>query len=422
MDSRKQRIWVIWGAVIILVLTFGTLTAQESEAYTDTTDLTEHLRGTLNTISLLTKSDSLPVFYLFLDTLYCPAQGVKCVLETKKGIQEKYSDINGEVLFWVARRQRFKIEFNVYSGQPVNCYSSATGCIEIGDSADVVDFGFFESVGLVFKLMRRTRQAPLKISYGMPEVWGQGIRVLYPEGYKKEAEEILEQQIKCKEVIDSLFRMRLMPLKFVIEDEHAPSGFRFDGAWSVSPSKNSEFVLGMPSHEWVESSFGNIYLGESSEYDTRWIGDGLANYAMFELERLYNPDGNFLLHNEELMGFDPEKTYDLRTWEGGEVTDFEGGKSVGLAGYLIAPYFWAKVVEKSGNRELIPAFLKEYRLSEDKSSEAAIGILTELSGLDIEQELVITGQEFRENVSRYWPQPDSVDGDDSAGKTDEATK
>ncbi|TKJ43004.1 hypothetical protein CEE36_05830 [candidate division TA06 bacterium B3_TA06] len=410
--ENKTRITGLAVGMALLVSSAVPLSAGDVQNYTDTTELTEHLKGKLKSISALTKSDSLPVFYLFLDTFYNPAEGVKCVLETRRGREEKYSDKNGEVLFWVPRSQRSKVKFNAYCSQPVNHYSSAMGCVPIGDSTEVVNLGFFGSIRLILKLMRETRQAPLKMSYGMPEIEGEGIRVLYPEKYKSEAEVILEHEKKCKAVIDSILRMRLMPLKVVIEEEQAPFGLHFDGGWWTTARMQSGFVLGTLPHEWVETSLGVIYLDVTSDYSTRWIGDGLANYTMFEIEKRYHPIGLSYLHNEEWSGYDPEKTYDLKTWKGGDVTDLGGGRSVGMFGYLIAPYFWAKVVEKSGNPQLIPQFLEELRASENKSSDTAIAILSRLSGLDIASELVITGSELRENFGRYWPSPDTATGSD----------
>lgn len=410
--ENKTRITGVAVGMALLVSSAVPLSAGDVQNYTDTTELTEHLKGKLKAISVLTKSDSLPVFYLFLDTLYNPAEGVKCVLETRRGIQEKYSDKNGEVLYWVKRSQRSKVKFNAYCNQPVNHYSSARGCIEIGDSTKVMNLGFFGSIGLILKLMRETRRAPLKMSYGMSEIEGEGIRVLYPEKYKSEAEVILEHEKKCKAVIDSILRMRLMPLKVVIEEEQAPFGLRFDGGWWTTARMDSGFVFGMVPHEWVEASLGMIYLDAIyGDYNTRWIGDGLANYAMYEIEKRHNPRELSYQYKEVWSKVETNMVYDLKTWKGGSFTDLGGG-SVSFSGYNLAPYFWAKVVEKSGNPQLIPQFLEELRASEDKGSDTAIAILSRLSGLDIATELVITGSEFRENVGRYWPNPDTAAGSD----------
>ena len=108
----------IWGTAIILMLSLGVLTAQQTEAYTDTTDLTEKIRETLVFVKKINKSDSLPVFAMFYDSVGEPIQGVKLEVETKKAQLEGISDENGEVVLWVSRKDRRKIKARAHGYQP----------------------------------------------------------------------------------------------------------------------------------------------------------------------------------------------------------------------------------------------------------------------------------------------------------------
>ncbi len=394
----------IWGTAILLMLSAGVLTAQQTEPYTDTTDLTDYTKAILRSISKITKSDSLPIFFQFYDTLYQPAPGVLCVVQTKNDSLELLSDENGEMLYWVPRKDRSKIRFHVYSHQPVHTCFPLTG----SGYSESGNLGLMGSFRVFLKILWASRHAPLLISYGMPELKEEGIRVLYPEEYNVEARQVLDEVKLGKAVIDSTLHMRLKPLKVVLKKETSIFELHVGGGWWTTPEIDSGYVFGTIPHEWVESSLGSIY-----NVDGRWIADGLANYVAFTICKLYYPEELSSLHSVDWPGYDPDKTYDLRTWKEAQIINLRGGRSVDVFGYLLAPYFWAKAVEKSGNPELIPQFLEAYRVSEDKSSDTAIAILSRLSGLDIEAEMVITGKEFRENVRRYWPEPPSSSVDES---------
>ena len=174
------------------------------------------------------------------------------------------------------------------------------------------------------------------------------------------------------------------------------------GGWAVSPASRAGFDIfkftTLP-HEWVESSLSDYY-GVYKDPSTRWIGDGLANYIAYEISKQLFPE---MTRYSRIDHKDTSEVYDLRTWTQGELEKFAGGGSVGYKGYDLAPYFWAKVVDKSGNPQIIAEFLAEFREAEDKSQQSAIDILSRLSGLDVNQELVISGKEYLENISRYWP-------------------
>lgn len=395
MDRKKPWMGVLWGAVILLALTFSAATAQEAETYTDTTDLTDKTRAIHEGLSKLSKSGSLPIFLQFYDTLYAPAQGVMYVLETESGRLEHISDDNGEVLFWVPRRKFSVIKAYAYSHGPIESKSSLATCVELPS------LGFFG----ILRAFLKIRNVPIETGEGMPELKEDGIRVLYPPGHEDDARRVLSSLKQSKAVIDSTLNTGLTPLKVILGESADPKIYVGGALGTAVDPTNRQLFWAIP-HEWVETSLHDHYgIYEDPTSQTRWIGDGLANYAAFEIEKRYCPEELSQLYDEFLLGDDPDRVVDLRTW--GEATwmNLAGGRSVGAAGYVYAPYFWAKAVEKSGNPELIPEFLEEFRQSEDKSSEAAIAILTELSGLDIEAEMVITGREFRDNVGRYWPEP-----------------
>jgi len=391
---------VIWGTAILLMLSAGVLTAQQTEPYTDTTDMTEKVRGILGFVTKINNSDSLPVFVMFYDSVGEPVPGVKLEVETRKAQLEGISDENGEVVLWVSRKDRRKIKSMAYGHQP---FMQSFSWTFSGVSKS-------EHVGLltIFRVLREARNIPIITGEEMKEIKEGKIRILYPAGYEEGAEITLDAMIRGKAVIDSVVGMRLVPFKAILSANPSFT-LHAGGGWGIGPEPDSSRLFGSFIHEWVEISLDRLYeiYDDDEVIYTRWIGDGLANYAGFTVSGLYYPRRLDQLYDEEHPGYDPDKTYDLKKWKSPTVTNPQGGRSVGLFGYMIAPYFWAKAVEKSGNPELIPQFLEAYRVSEDKSSDTAIAVLSRLSGLDIEEEMVITGKEFRENVGRYWPEPPS---------------
>lgn len=405
MNQKKWRPGVILVGVMLVVATAG---AQETEPYTDTSDMTGKVREMLGFVSKINKSDSLPVFVIFYDSVGEPIPGVKLELETKKAHLECTSDENGEVVLWVSRNDRRKTKAIAYGHQPLKGVFPWT----FSGESKSKHVGIFT----LFRVLREARNMPIVTGEGLEELKDGNIRVLYPAGYEEGAEITLDAMIRGKAVIDSVVGMRLAPFKVIL----SPNSFlrlHAGGGWGMGPEPDSSDLFGMFVHEWVETSLDKLYgVDYDNEDNIRWIGDGLANYAGFTVSELFYPRRLGELYDEEHPGYDPDKTYDLKKWKSPTVTNPQGGRSVGFFGYMIAPYFWAKVVEKSNNPELIPQFLEEYRAAEDKSSENAIIILTRLSGLDIEEELVITGKEYRENIGRYWPEP--LSGSDENTESD----
>jgi hypothetical protein len=71
--------------------------------------------------------------------------------------------------------------------------------------------------------------------------------------------------------------------------------------------------------------------------------------------------------------------------------------------YYLSAYFWEKIVDKSGRKDVIKVFLERFAKLEDKNLEQTLQILSEITGLDIRNELVITGEEFTTTITKYWP-------------------
>lgn len=379
MRPRRLPAKGILGGIILLGLTTSIAMADtNSSLYPVKTPV--GVKGTLEDIAnLCSTSDSLPVLIQFYDSLCTPQEGVLCTLSVGARKMEKRSDANGEVLFWVSAKElASKIEGMAYSEYPIR-----------------------KSCGMLVNPLvgwLKTQGQPVnyETGAGMLEIKDGNIRVLYPEGYDKAALEAMTAFKQAREVISRTTNMQLIPFKFVITDKPNVGVFVSSMGATGSPSNDDKYLY-YP-HEWVEVSLDDNYgIYDDSYADCRWIGDGLANYLAFEICRQFYPYG-FSYITGHMAYIEPDTVYDLRSW------------STGWGGYASAPYFWAKVVSKSGNPEIIAEFLQEFKAQDDKSRQKAVAILSSLSGLDIDSELVISGKEFRENVTRYWPAPIPPEG------------
>ncbi|TKJ43962.1 hypothetical protein CEE36_02255 [candidate division TA06 bacterium B3_TA06] len=383
------------GGIILLLLTVPIAIAGEtSSSYPE--KKTIPVKGILNFISqYCTSADSLPILVQFYDSLNRPEPGVLCTLTIGSEKLARTSDDNGEVLFWVPSAEiSSEIECVAYSRRPIE------------HSYEV------EVSPLVDWLISQGKEVGFETGVGLPELADDGIRVLYPEGREEEAHKMMATLKEEKKIIQSITKMRLMPRKIILTDKPEIAVFVGGGGLPLASGSFMNILIyeALP-HEWVEGSLSKNYqIYEDST--NRWIGDGLANYIAFEIcKRFYLPALRDLYR---LSHEDSGKVYDLRSWlragvekraskEGRELPKGTGTTYVGWKGYALAPYFWAKVIDKSGDSLIIAKFLEEFRKAEDKRSQNAIAILERLSGLDINKELVITGKEYIENVNRYWP-------------------
>lgn len=358
--------------------------------YPETTSLSLEVKENLEALSHFAAGDSLPLMFRFYDTLYEHKPGVLCVLTHKSTRFEGFSNDKGEVLFWVPRARNYsKVNCAAYSDEPIEPIVQVSGSLHASGAAEILElllmwFG-------VKKMDVVTGEGLLVLKAGM-------IEVHYPEGHEEEARQLMAELKKGERVIDSLTHMRLKPLSIIMRDSFYV-GVSV-GGMCTSFEPDSARVYGTFPHEWVEGGIEHCY-GAYDDSLNRWIGDGIANYIAFEICKRFYPRS--LLDRGGSFYKNPERVHDLRTWTTATIAKPLGGWNVSFKGYDLAPYFWAKVVDKSGNPQIIAQFLAEFLEAEDKSQQNAIAILSRLSGLDIDSELVISQKEFTENVDRYWP-------------------
>lgn len=305
-----------------------------------------------------------------------PDQVCTLLVRTKETIVlEEVSDDFGQVIFWIPPpKRKSEYELRISTKLPVYPKISYTS----GDLADP-RYGFETGENL-----------PV-LKYGI-------IKVLYPKGYKQEAVQIMQALKEGERIIHTISKMELEPLKIIMSEN--PEAIQVGGWGSALKPRYTEKYEIWP-HEWVESSLSHFY----KIYDdpkNRWIGDGLANFFAFEICSEFYPSCLSNLKNKVPI-VDTNKYYDLRLWHTGSLKDFHAVNTVGITGYFISPFFWAKVIEKSQNPQIIAEFLTEYKKQEDKNQKTAIQLLSRLSGLDIDKEMVITGKEYLNNIAKYWP-------------------
>ncbi len=384
----------ILGGIILLGLTTGIAMADvvysthaclSTESGATSVDVKEDVLDALLDTWLPIKGDSLPVLIQFYDSLDRPQPEVPCTLTIGSSKHAQSSDKNGEVLFWVRGENAGEnILCNAYPDHPVEAY-----------------YLVFVSLGTQMDMFA-SKKAYFLTGAGMPELRDGGVRVLYPEGYEEEARQVLDIFTREKKIIESAVGIKLLPFKAILRDSSS-SGISV-GGYGLPLTIGGNYIdvqtYEIFPHEWVETSLRHYYhIYDDTINLCRWIGDGLANYAAVEICMQLYP-----LYLQQLSA----GIHEYRESE--QIYDLLDRSAVGYKRYDLAPYFWAKVVDKSGNPGIIPEFLEEFRRSEDHTSQNAVALLSRLSGLDIGKELVITGQEYAENVTRYWPVPIPPEG------------
>ncbi|MEA3311985.1 MAG: hypothetical protein U9Q76_07175, partial [candidate division WOR-3 bacterium] len=401
---RKWNKWILGGIILLLltnsvatadmVIQLHTLLSPESNSIN-----VDNLINELSQLPSTALGDSLPVMIQFYDSLNRPEPGVLCNLTVRSKKFKQISNQSGEVLFWIPSE---KISKRIKCTAHPNRSIEALSLIFVSQQTGLqIAFG---------------REVVFETGEGLLELKDDGIRVLYPEKQEVQAREIIAVLKEEKEIIERATRMRLHPLKITLADERdlglCVGGYGLPLQQGQSYTNVAKYKV-FP-HEWVEVSLV-INYGIYEDSTNRWIGDGLANYVALEVCKQFYPR-----HLQQVaIGIyeyrESSQVYDLRSWltssaerrasKKGRVPKGKGTISVGSDGYDLAPYFWAKVVDKSGNPEIIADFLAEYQQQEDKNQQNAIAILSRQSGLDIDKELVISGKEYLENVNRYWPIP-----------------
>lgn len=381
--------------IVLLLLTLNGAYAQTTASPFPESKAIEGVDNLIITLSRYCNDDSLPVVFLFHDSLLKPEPGVLCSLTVGSTTFSRTSDDNGEVFFWIPSNMATEeVECLAYSLQPVK------------HSIITITFPWVLS-------MSGGEPVSVEAGAGYLEIADDELRVLYPDGYKAQAFKMMNVLKKEKDIISDRTEMKLLPWKLILSNK--PFLAFSVGGYALTPSPTDyEKYYPLP-HEWVEISLAKVYR-IYDDSTNRWIGDGLANYISFETCKQFYPQLFNNYANQRAMCRDSGHVYDLRSWltvgaerqieeMGLDMPKGVGSTPVGYDGYYLAPYFWAKVIDKSGDPKVIAKFLEEYRKQEDKSSRNAIAILSRLSGLDINKELVISGAEYAEDVNRYWPIP-----------------
>jgi hypothetical protein len=163
-------------------------------------------------------------------------------------------------------------------------------------------------------------------------------------------------------------------------------------------------------HEKIESILDKCF-DLYKDKTNRFVGDGLAELIRLELMALFWPENFYRLSQifADCFG-SSNKVYNLANWRIFEPEDitFKAIESTRLAVpeewkfYYVAPYFWAKIIDKSKNPSLIKDFIKELRNSKDRSQKGVIKILERLTRLNIKKELKISAEEIYNNICKYW--------------------
>ncbi|NLI98645.1 formylglycine-generating enzyme family protein, partial [bacterium] len=335
--------------------------------------------------------DSLPIQVQFFDSLDNVVAGIPCTLTVAGEKYGKLTDYRGEVIFWISRsKAKEGTVFKAYADKPVKPRSPLT-------------LAPFPSYAL-----SNNSYAGFQTSEGLLEVKGGVVSVLYPEGYEHTAQRVLTLMRKCGERITELTGLKPTPFTVMLYEDGAygiciggmSMSLKTDSA-SMDIALCNEFA-----HEWTHDILHeNINIAEDST--TRWIDDGLAEYMKGECLKLrprpsVKPASNRInpVSQDELDGYDG-KVYDLRVWLNPTWDDFTGGAGIGWTGYGLSHYFWKKIVQKTGNPELIKNFIEALKKRKKHDTKTAIRILSRLTRLDINKELVITGEEYK----RYLLEP-----------------
>ncbi|NLI99495.1 formylglycine-generating enzyme family protein, partial [bacterium] len=336
-------------------------------------------------------SDSIPLVISLYDTLGEAVSGIPCSLATSFRNSTLISDNNGEVFFSISKDElNSQMKYHLNSSSRIEALSLV----------------FINELTL-FLAFQRKDTITFLTGEGWPELNDTGIRVVYPEEHKGEAESLMVVLREERKIIKERTGMKLIPLKVILSNGLEPGlcigGFGL--ALKQSESFNKQEMFKVFPHEWAEISL-YTYYHIYNDPANRWIGDGIANYvALEECKKSY--PFHFLQLASGLLFSETDKLYDLRSWSMNEDTSNfgRGNTYVGWDGYNLAPYFWARVIDKSGNPEIIDQFLSEFNIKKNKNSKNAIKTLSRLSGININEELLISSQELRENITKYWPIP-----------------
>ncbi|MCK4665447.1 hypothetical protein KAU33_01775, partial [Candidatus Dependentiae bacterium] len=161
-------------------------------------------------------------------------------------------------------------------------------------------------------------------------------------------------------------------------------------------------------HEIVEGeilSKSNFY--KNDKY-TRWIGDGIAEYARYKCFKKLHPNKDFFII-KKFFGLikmkkiaiweirDNKKYFDLRKFKVYETMDEVEGITY-FEMYVISMYFWYKITNKCGD-QIIGKFLNEASKLDKLTNKELVPLLSEITGMDIDKELNVNLEEVVEFVN-----------------------
>ncbi len=255
----------------------------------------------------------------------------------------------------------------------------------------------------------------------MAKTTSHNIRLIYPNQEGEFAKKIMTTMIDEKEFIRNILSIEPIPWIVIMSKNEVEkplfslSSFYVNLAFD-SISIKSNFLF-FSVHEWVEVTLSDKLHIYGNKKSNRWIGDGLAQYVTFQWLKSVWPQffcrdlqyiDSYLLNDDGVI-------YDLLRWKEAKISDIkklskkshktEWKISIDNRGYWYTPYFWAKIIDKSGKKNLINEFLLKFSILEVKSQDSAVIILNRLTGLDIKKELIISSKEVHENIRKYWPIP-----------------
>jgi len=343
--------------------------------------------------------NEIPIALVFYDSLQNPLPNVCCTLIVDKDTFYHYSDSIGYVLFFIPKNtKKLKTKFP----KEINFFTPMTTIT-----------GFYNK--------EKSKIVPDKT---FKKTFNNNIEIIYKPEYQEFALKLMKVFQKQKEFIEKNTGLKASPWIVVIGREEKPviSLSDYYVNMNLVPSSLKESYMSGNLHEWTEGTITErLDLYGLKGRNNRWIGDGITQYIVFEWAKREYPehfyyDLNYIV-NELIC--DDGKTYDLFKWKEASIKSIkkeskrlkkEKHANLQEKGYWYTPYFWAKIIDKSGNKNLIKEFLSELGKRKVRTADSAVALLSRMTGLDIRKELIISSKEINQNIRKYWPIPEIPEG------------
>lgn len=232
---------------------------------------------------------------------------------------------------------------------------------------------------------------------GAERILEEGITIYYPPEEEAKAKRVLKILTEEKKIVAEILGIEPAPFGVLLTPEANPilSEKTKERVFPVSLQNEHLFdtyYWGL-THEWIEGIVEPDVVSYERDPFTRWIGDGLTEYAGYTTCQKLVPDSlpriieNTLRYFEEpfLKG---RTTFDLSQWKAHAGEETEPISPEELIGYPVSLYFWLKLTRHSG-AEIIPQFLRRAQKLKEPKNKDLIALLSELTGLDIQKELKI---------------------------------